>query len=52
MPSYKLVYFDIRGRAEPARYILYHKLGPGNFVDARIGQENFGKLKSSQSLID
>lgn len=43
MPSYKLIYFNGRGRAEPIRYI-FAQAGE-NYEDVRISGEEFGKMK-------
>jgi hypothetical protein len=44
--SYKLYYFNIRGLAEPIRYLL--KYGEIEFEDVRIEREDWPKLKESK----
>ncbi|XP_072164860.1 glutathione S-transferase 1-like [Diadema setosum] len=46
MPNYRLVYFNARGRAEPAR-ILFHLKGQ-DFVDDRFSYEDWPKLKENK----
>ncbi|EDV23408.1 uncharacterized protein TRIADDRAFT_58007 [Trichoplax adhaerens] len=43
MPSYKLTYFDIRGRAEVSRYIL--AVAGIDYVDERFTEEEWPKIK-------
>jgi len=43
-PTYKLTYFDARGRAEPAR-LLFAQAGV-NYEDIRITHEAWGNLKA------
>ncbi|EGD83350.1 hypothetical protein PTSG_03958 [Salpingoeca rosetta] len=42
-PKYRLVYFDIRGRAEPAR-LAFHLAGV-EFADVRVSRDQWCKLK-------
>ena len=49
MPSYKLIYFDARGRAETARIIF--KLAGVEFEDKRIVLEEWADFKSSKSIL-
>ncbi|XP_071488050.1 glutathione S-transferase 1-like isoform X2 [Diadema antillarum] len=46
MPNYKLVYFNARGRAEPARILFYLK--GQDFVDDRFSYEDWPKLKENK----
>ena len=48
MPSYKLIYFDGRGRAECSRYI-FAQAGV-EYTDERLNEEEFMKVKSSGCL--
>lgn len=48
--SYKLIYFNIRGRAETIRYIL--ALGEAPYEDFRVQNEEWPKLKPSKELIN
>jgi len=45
MPSYKLTYFDIRGKAEIIR-IIFAQLGV-EYEDIRIRQDKWADLKPS-----
>lgn len=45
MPSYKLIYFNGRGRAEHVRFI-FAQAGV-SYEDVRVTGEEFGKMKSS-----
>ena len=49
MPSYKLTYFDVRGRGELIRYVL-HAAGR-DFEDVRVNGEQWKELKPSKSSI-
>lgn len=47
MPEqYKLIYFDCRGRAEPARLIFHFAKQP--YEDVRLEGHEFFNLKSSK----
>jgi len=46
MPSYKLSYFDGRGRAEPARYLFAYT--GTKYTDVRVTQEEWPALKPSR----
>lgn len=46
MPSYKLTYFDIRGRGEPARLVF--KAAGKEFEDKRVTFEEWGALKACE----
>ena len=46
MPSYKLTYFDVRGRGELSRYVL-HAAGQ-KFEDNRVGGESWQAMKESK----
>ncbi|XP_068085035.1 glutathione S-transferase-like isoform X1 [Anabrus simplex] len=44
-PKYKLTYFDIKGLAEPIRYLLSY--GGVDFEDNRISKDEWAKMKPS-----
>jgi hypothetical protein len=44
--TYKLYYFNIRGLAEPIRYLL--KYGKIDFEDVRVERDDWPKLKDSE----
>lgn len=46
MPSYKLTYFDVRGRGEPTRLIF--KAAGVEFEDKRVTFEEWGALKACE----
>ena len=46
MPSYKLTYFDIRGRGEVVRLIF--KAAEVEFEDKRVKFEEWGALKACE----
>ena len=48
MPSYKLTYFDVRGRGELSRYVFY--AAGKDFEDNRVGGESWLELKPSKSM--
>lgn len=48
-PSYKLIYFNWKGRAEGARYIFH--LAGQEFEDYRVTKEEWKQLKPSKNLI-
>ena len=48
MPSYKLTYFDARGRAEVTRYLL--KMNDVAFEDVRVNGEKWQELKPSNNI--
>ncbi|XP_038062192.1 S-crystallin 4-like [Patiria miniata] len=48
MPSFKVVYFDARGRAEPTRVMLAH-VGQA-FEDVRYKSEEWAKVKAETPL--
>ena len=50
MPSYKLTYFPVRGRAELARIIFHYTKTP--FEDIRVKGEEWQALKKSKQTID
>lgn len=52
MPTYKLIYFDLRGRAEPARMMF--ELAGVDYEDKRIplGSEEWKLLKPSEYTIE
>ncbi|OXU20371.1 hypothetical protein TSAR_005884 [Trichomalopsis sarcophagae] len=43
MPSYKVTYFNIKGLAEPIRFLLNH--GGVDFVDERMNEEDWKRIK-------
>ena len=45
MPSYKLIYFDIRGRAEVAR-LLFAEAGQ-EYEDKRLKFDDWSEIKKS-----
>ena len=49
MPQYRLHYFNIRGRAEVARYIM--AVGDIEYEDVRFTFEQWPELKKSKSDI-
>lgn len=44
--THKLYYFNIRGLAEPIRFLL--KYGGTEFEDVRVERENWPELKDSK----
>lgn len=46
MPEYKVTYFNIKGLAEPLRYLLAY--GNIDYEDVRVERENWPALKSSK----
>ena len=48
MPSYKLTYFDARGRAEVTRYLL--KMNDVAFEDVRVNGEKWQDLKPGNNI--
>lgn len=46
MPAYKVTYFNIKGLAEPMRYLLAY--GNIDYEDVRVEKENWPALKSSK----
>ena len=48
MPSYKLIYFNARGRAEETR-LLFAAAGV-KYEDCRLNGEEFAKLKAGKGL--
>lgn len=46
MPTYKLTYFNIRARAEVARYLFV--LADVPFTDERISEEDWPRVKQSK----
>lgn len=48
MPSYKLIYFDLPGLAEPIRLLFSYGKVP--FIDQRITKEEWVTLKPSKYL--
>jgi len=48
MPSYKLTYFNVRGRAETARMLF--KLAGQDFEDLRLSGEKWQELKKSAPM--
>lgn len=49
MPTYKLYYFNGRGRAELARIIMHY--AGVEFEDIRFGQDQWPEYKESKSLV-
>ncbi|PIK41815.1 sigma class glutathione-s-transferase 2 [Apostichopus japonicus] len=48
MPTYKLTYFNVKGRAEPTRYMF--ALAGVDYEDERIGGDKWKALKSTLPL--
>nr|XP_054773108.1 glutathione S-transferase 3-like [Lytechinus pictus] len=48
MPNYKVIYFDARGRAEPARMMF--TLRGTNFVDDRFKHEEWPQRKTNKEM--
>jgi len=48
MSSIKLIYFPVRGRAEPIRYILAQS--GGKYEDVRVAKENWPQLKPTTPM--
>lgn len=46
MPSYKIIYFPVRGRAEHLRLMFVYANVP--FEDCRIAKEDWEKIKPSK----
>ena len=46
----KLYYFDVYGRAEQIRMLLWH--AKQEFEDVRLNHEDFGKLKAENQLLE
>lgn len=46
MPTYKLIYFPNKGRAEPTRYIFHAAEQP--FEDVRFAREKWPEMKKSK----
>lgn len=44
MPSYKVIYFNVKALAEPLRYLLSY--GNIDFEDIRVSREEWPTLKS------
>lgn len=49
MPSYKLTYFNIKGLAEPIRFLLNY--GDVDFVDERMNEEDWKRIKPSEYIM-
>lgn len=45
MPTYKLIYFNVKALAEPIRFLFSY--GGVDFEDERFEKENWPKLKPS-----
>ena len=48
-PSYKLIYFNARGRAEHIRYILAY--AGVEYTDERVSKERWPELKKSKTSL-
>ena len=49
MPTYKLLYFDVRARGETARMLF--KLAEQPFEDVRVGEDGWPEVKKSRSML-
>jgi len=48
MPAYKVTYFNVKGLAEPMRYLLAY--GNIDYEDVRVERENWPALKSNMPM--
>lgn len=50
MPSYKVIYFNVKALAEPLRFLLSY--GNIDFEDVRVEKDDWAAMKSSELVCE